>query len=112
MADNRQRLASLLGLCRRAGKLSCGHDAAINSIKSGAAHLCLLSEDSSERLGKEFEREISFSQNSIPLRRLDMTMEDIRRATGLKSAVITINEQGFANSVLGILENMTEEVTQ
>lgn len=33
MADD-PKLLSLLGMCRRAGKLSCGHDGAIGSVRS------------------------------------------------------------------------------
>ena len=110
MTDN-PKFLSLLGLCRRAGKLSCGHDGAIGSVRGKSAKLCLLSSDSSERLRKEIEREANFEDRNIPVIILFSTMEDIRRATGLKSAVLSVNDEGFAKTVLGLL-NTTGEVTQ
>lgn len=109
MNDN-PKLLSLLGMCRRAGKLSCGHDAAVGSVRSKSAKLCLLSSDASQRLIKEIEREASFEGREIPVRALCSGMEEIGRATGLKSAVVTVNDEGFAKTMLGLL-NTTEEVT-
>lgn len=109
MTDN-PRFLSLLGMCRRAGKLSCGHDGAIGSVRSKSAKLCLLSSDSSERLRKEIERESNFEGRNIPVILLNSTMEDIRKATGLKSAVLSVNDEGFAKTMLALLT--TGEVTQ
>ena len=110
MTDN-PKFLSLLGMCRRAGKLSCGHDGAIGSVRGKSAKLCLLSSDSSERLRKEIERDANFEDRNIPVIILFSTMEDIRRATGLKSAVLSVNDEGFAKTMLGLL-NTTGEVTQ
>lgn len=105
MKDN-PKLLSLLGMSRRAGKISCGHDAAVGSLKSKSAKLCLLSSDASQRLKKEIEREASFDGRDIPVRALFSTMEEIGKATGLKSAVVTVNDEGFAKAML----ELTEEV--
>ena len=110
MTDN-PKLLSLLGMCRRAGKLSCGHDGAIGSVRGKSAKLCLLSSDSSERLRKEIEREANFEGRNIPVVVLLSTMEDIRKATGLKSAVLSVNDEGFAKTMLGLL-NTQGEVTE
>lgn len=110
MTDN-PKLLSLLGMCRKAGKLSCGHDSATGSIRSNIAKLCLLSSDSSERLRKEIERETEFDGRNIPYAVLFSTMEEIGFATGLKSAVVTINDEGFAKAMLRLL-NTTGEVNQ
>ena len=61
------KLLSLLGMCRKANKLSCGHDGAVGAVRSGKAKLCLLSSDSSDRLRKEAEREINFKKEQIPI---------------------------------------------
>jgi ribosomal protein L7Ae-like RNA K-turn-binding protein len=110
MTDN-PKLLSLLGMCRKAGKLGCGHDSVIGSIRSRSAYLCLLSSDSSQRLRLEAEREANFEGRNIPVRVLHSTMEDIRCATGLKSAVLSVNDEGFAKTMLGLL-NTQGEVTE
>ncbi|MBQ4626548.1 MAG: ribosomal L7Ae/L30e/S12e/Gadd45 family protein [Clostridia bacterium] len=114
MTDN-PKLLSLLGMCRRAGKLSCGHDAAVGSLRSKSAKLCLLSSDSSGRLRKEIEREANFDGRSIPVRILFSAMDEIGHAAGLKSAVVTVNDEGFAKTMLGLLNttaNAIGEVNQ
>ena len=108
MTDN-PKFLSLLGMCRRAGKLSCGHDAAIGSLRSKSASLCLLSSDASQRLRKEIEREASFDGREIPVKDLFSDMAEIGRATGLKAAGVTVNDEGFAKSMLSLL-NTTGEV--
>ena len=50
-----RKFLDLLGLCRRAGKLSGGHDAAFGAIQHGKAAACFLTADASERLKAEFE---------------------------------------------------------
>lgn len=110
MADD-SKLLSLLGMCRRAGKLSCGHDGAIGSVRSRDAKLCLLSSDSSQRLRKETEREASFGGRDIPVAVLDSTSEEIGHAAGLRSAVLAVNDEGFARTMLGLL-NTSGEVNQ
>lgn len=109
MSDN-PKLLSLLGMCRRASRLSCGHDAAIGSVRSKSAKLCLLSSDSSQRLRKEIEREASFEGRDIPVKLMLSTMEEIGKATGLKSAVVSVNDEGFAKTMLGLLNNTPGEV--
>ena len=43
--NHRAPLLSLLGLARRAGKLSLGNDAAVESLRKGQARLVLLASD-------------------------------------------------------------------
>lgn len=94
---------SMLGICRRAGKLSCGHDAAQTAIKRGHARLCLLSSDASERLCEEFERACSSEGRSVPLIKTGYTMQEIGYATSLRSAVLTVDDRGLASRIQTIL---------
>ena len=98
--DDSKKLLSLLGMCRKAGKLGCGHDSAVGSIRSKNAFLCLLSSDSSQRLRDEMVRESTFDGRDIPVRVLNSDMKEIGHATGLKSAVLTVNDDGFAKAML------------
>lgn len=94
---------SMLGICRRAGKLSCGHDAAQTAIKHGNARLCLLSSDASERLCEEFERACSSEGRSVPIIKTGYTMQEIGHATSLRSAVLTVDDRGLASRIQTIL---------
>ena len=90
---------SMLGICRRAGKLSCGHDAAHTAIKHGHSMLCLLSSDASERLCEEFERACGSEGRSVPIIKTGYTMQEIGHATSLRSAVLTVDDRGFASRI-------------
>ena len=47
---NKKDAMGFLGICRKAGKLLCGHDVVKESIISSGAQLVMLSSDASERL--------------------------------------------------------------
>lgn len=101
MAD---KILNSLGLCKKAGLLSVGHDASFESIGKGKAKLCLLSADASQRLKSEFEATVVYNGRNVPLINTDYTMEEICKATGSKAAVLTINNQGFAKKILELNE--------
>lgn len=90
------KFLSLLGMARRAGKLSLGHDAAKSSVVSGKARLCILSADTSERLKNEFKGLSESDTYSVPVIITDCTMFELGHAVGSKAGVITVNDQGFA----------------
>lgn len=98
---------SLLGLCRKAGKLSMGHDSSIAAISTRRAKVCILCEDVSDRQKTEMTRATSYDDRNIPLVFLDCKMEDIKTAIGRQAGVLTINDEGFANSFLKITDNNT-----
>lgn len=102
------KFQGMLGLVRRAGRLSSGHDAAVESIRRGQAKICFVTEDGSERLKKEIKREIERYDRKIPYVELKCTQYDIREATGLRSAVLTVNDAGFASR---LQEFLSEEDT-
>lgn len=90
---------NLLGLARRAGKIGWGHDAALTAIKFGKAHICFMTSDASDRLKNEFSRACTYEGKDIKLLVLDKTMEDMKTIIGVKAAVLTVNDEGFAKSL-------------
>lgn len=89
----------LLGIARRAGRLSIGHDAAKGAVLAGKARLCLLSGDASERLEREFLR-MTQEKKGVPLRRVRYTMEQFHHAIGARAGVLTVDDDGFAEKLL------------
>ncbi len=89
---------SLLGLCRKAGKLSLGHDACKASLNAGSAKLCVICADASERL----KDEISSLAEKAEVKVFDVkyTMLDIKNAISFKAAVFTVDDEGFAKSLI------------
>lgn len=93
------RFLNLLGICRRAGKLSLGHDASIGAIASKKAKLCLLCSDASDRLVKEIKMAVSYDNPGMQVIKLQHNIKTVHRAIGSKAGVITINDDGFAQKI-------------
>lgn len=94
---------SLLGIARRAGKISCGHDAAVQSIVKNSAKLCLCCENASERLKKEMKHSCEYENKNIPFFEMKYQTETLSKAIGTKAAVITIDDEGFAKRLCSLL---------
>lgn len=84
---------NLLGLARRASRLSPGHDAALAAVLRKRAQLILLTSDASERLEREFVRA---GEGRIRILKVRYTMNEIDHAAGVKAAVLTVDDEGFA----------------
>ena len=99
---------NLLGLCRRAGKLSLGHDACKQAINSGKAKLCIICSDASERLSDEVSGLAKSHGKTVY--NVRYTMLDIKQALSFKAAVFTVDDEGFAKSLIVKLnENQSGE---
>ncbi len=93
------KFLSLLGMARRSGKLSLGHDAAIGSIVRNKAFLCVLSSNSSERLQKEMSHACNFEGKNIPVLISKYDTSELSKAIGSKAAVITVDDEGFGKAL-------------
>lgn len=100
MTDN---LRGILGLCRRAGKMSIGHDATVSSIKNRKAFLSITCRDTSERLKKEIADECEFQNRNIPYIDAEFDMKELSLCIGTRAGVISIDDRGFANKLITIL---------
>ncbi len=101
-------LKGIFGLCRRAGKMSIGHDAAVASVKKRKSFLCITCSDSSQRLKAEFLDECSFDNRNIPYIDADFTMKELSLCIGSKAGVISIDDRGFANKLYSIMNGGNE----
>lgn len=79
----KDKTLSMLGMARRAGKLSMGHDMAEKSIKAHKAKMVLICSDVSKRLVSEFQRTLENFRLDIPLIIADITINEIHFAVGL-----------------------------
>ena len=55
-----EKTISLLGLCRRAGRLQLGADCVCDAVRSGKAKLVILASDASENTAKKIRNCASF----------------------------------------------------
>lgn len=93
------KFLNLLGMARKSGKLSLGHDAAISSIVKNKAKLCIISFEGSERLKKEMAHACNFEDKNIPVLITKYETLTLSKAIGSKAAVMTVDDEGFAKTL-------------
>ena len=82
------KLLSLLGLARRAGKVEPGFDAAVGAAQSGKAALLLAAGDISEKTVKNLRYE--GDRAGIPTLRVSSGMEALGQACGMRAGVLAL----------------------
>lgn len=100
----KEKVLSMLGLARRAGKLSMGHDMAEQAVKKGKAKIILFCSDVSPRLIDEFEKKEEIKNKKIPVIKADITMNEIHYAVGYKAGVITVDDENFSKKIVTLSE--------
>ncbi len=100
------KFLSLLGMARRAGRVSLGHDAVIGSVVKSSARLCVVAADASERLKKEIGHACNYENKNIPVIYSKYTIKELSLAVGSKLAVLSVEDEGFAKA---LQEKYTED---
>ena len=77
-----RKFLSLLGLCKRAGKLAAGEVAAEQAVRGKQAYFLILSEDASKNTKKKFRNSAAYYE--LPLAEIG-TKEELGRAIGTDS---------------------------
>lgn len=96
------RFLSLLGLARRAGKLSMGFDAACESIAKGEAALILATNDISAGSLKRLNSAAQEQGTEAVL--LDCGMDVLAPAIGKSVRMVSVNDEGFAGKLRSLLK--------
>lgn len=94
------RFFNALGICRRAKKLTIGHDEVKSSVKNGSAQIVILTNDASQRL----ENEMSNLTENIQVLRIDASMDDMQLRIGKHSAVYAVTDNGLKDLVLSTIK--------
>ncbi len=100
------KLIGLLGMCRRAGKLTVGFDAVAALCKQDGT-LILLAEDASPRTVKE----LRFRAEGAPLYRLPLSKEAAAHAIGSHkpTACLAVTDHGFSRAIRPLVFELEEE---
>lgn len=96
-------LLSLLGLCRKAGKLALGHDACKSMAVGRKAKLLLICEDVS---GRQKEEMVSTAarEGNIPLLVLNRNMQQVSAALGKTAGILAVSDAGFASQIIKLIQ--------
>ncbi len=100
------KLLSLLGLCRRAGRLRLGFEQTLQAVEQRTAALILIAGDVAART----EKEVRFKAgDSVAIRRIAPTREQLSHAVGAPAGTVTVTDEGFAKQALLLINQ--EETT-
>lgn len=95
------KLLNMLGLARRAGKISQGSFICSKTIKSGMAQLVILATDASENTKKSIRNTCNFYNTRL----IEISqMSELGHAVGADAprSVISVNDKNFAKAILDI----------
>ena len=95
---------SMLGLARRAGKLSMGHDMAVQSVVKRRAKCVIITSDASQRLEGEFDVLIKKHSICVPIIRIKPTMEEIHFNLGYRAGIMTVDDENFYTRINTLLQ--------
>ncbi len=95
------KVLSLLGLARRARKLSLGFDPTVESVKNGQSRLVMITSDISQKTRKELE--FCLRDSEVQLRCIPFDITSTGNALGKAAKIISVNDEGFAASVKKLL---------
>lgn len=101
----KSKTLSMLGLARRAGRLSMGHDTALSSVMNGKAKMLVFACDTSERLRREFETAMEKHNIHIPVFITDITISEIHYSCGYKAGVIAVNDENFCKKISSLIKD-------
>lgn len=104
--SNEQKLFSAVSLCRRAGKLTMGFEAVVESAYQGKAALVLLSSDVSEGTAKRIRRSC---EDLVPCLQMPLTQEDLSPITHRKVGVYAVTDENLAKLCAQYLEQQKED---
>ena len=88
----------LIGLAKRAGRISCGESACKEAIRMGKSHLIVLAEDTSDNTKKNILDSCKYYNVEHFML---ATKTELGHAVGNRyNAVVSVNDEGFAKGIL------------
>ena len=102
------RILSLLGICKRAGKLITGADTTIDSIRKSKAKLVIFANDFSKSSKKSVQTaadECNVKTMDEMILTMNRSKEEIGFALGKICGVMTTEDKGFADKLEQLIEN-------
>lgn len=95
------KVLSLMGLCRRAGKIAMGNDVVIESVLSKKSKLVICACDLSQRTARGIL--MASHENNVKVLTINRTKEQMGDALGKYCAVCSIEDSGFAKKLCELI---------
>lgn len=90
----------MLGLVRKAGKLSLGNDCVKQSLMKGQSRLIIVTNDISNRSLQKIKRVAE--EYNVGVLTINSSMDDMEVMFGKKVGVVAINDEGFAKKITNL----------
>lgn len=97
-----EKALTLLGFASKAKKLSYGMDGTVYALSHGKSELAVVASDISPKSRKEVK--FNCEKYGVKFVLSDATIEELSHAVGKKAGILSVNDNGFAESVCGIYE--------
>lgn len=97
-----QKLLGLLGIARRAGKVSLGFDASQESMLKGKSKLLITACDLSERTFSSIEKTALQTKTKVIV--INAEMRELGKAVGKLSGIVSVNDEGFSKRMIQLYE--------
>lgn len=101
-----RKVLGFISLCRRAGRLTTGMDAAVEKAEKGEAHLLLLAQDLSTRSAARLRQKLP----DIPVISLPCTMQTLSRYTGKNTGILAVCDENFAGGIRAMMSDDEEDL--
>lgn len=95
--QNRQKAINLLGLAKRAGKLTTGTETVIGELNKGKIKAVILASDIQDNTAEKVDRVAR--RNNIPIINL-FTADELSKAIGKKRKVLGLTDVGFTKALV------------
>ncbi len=89
----KEKFLLMLGLCRRAGKLTWGYDQVIEAVKEGKAVGIIVACDISDKTFKNIKFETD--KKELDILRTEIPQEELSFYAGVRAGVYAVNDSGF-----------------
>ncbi len=97
------KILSLLGICRRAGKLVIGADPSVDSINKHKSRLLICADDFSQKSSKSVLA--AAHKNNVKTFTINRSKEEMSFALGKLCGVLSVEDKGFADKLTQLIEN-------
>lgn len=101
------RLLSIFGLCRRAGKLIIGADPVTDSVLKGKADVVVTTKDFSNNSKKNILK--ATEGTSVKVLKINRTKDELSLAVGKFCAVVAVEDKGFSKKIQELILKEQEQ---
>jgi ribosomal protein L7Ae-like RNA K-turn-binding protein len=100
------RLFGMIGLARRAGRITFGFDAVLEDIAAGRAKAVLVTHDASDRTARKMKE--ACARRHLTIVTMPLSKAECGNAAGrVDTAVIAVSDASFADKMVGLVGTET-----